>query len=29
VKPFIHILRSSNIRIAESLCQGILKLAKE
>jgi predicted nucleic acid-binding protein len=29
VKPFIHILRASNIRIAEFLYQSILRLAKE
>jgi predicted nucleic acid-binding protein len=29
VKPFIDILRASNIRIAEFLYQGILRLAKE
>jgi predicted nucleic acid-binding protein len=29
VKPFIHLLRASNIRIAEPLYQSILRLAKE
>ncbi|MFP3090155.1 DUF3368 domain-containing protein [Treponema sp. TIM-1] len=29
VRPFIHILRASNIRIAEFLYQSILRLAKE
>jgi predicted nucleic acid-binding protein len=29
VKPFIHILRASNVRIAEFLYQNMLRLAKE